>query len=52
MTYEEFKTKYEELISLSLKYSLKQSGSGHYLEKASALDDAFPDYANRYMEES
>lgn len=52
MTYEEFAAKYNDLITDSLKYSLKQAGSGHFLEQAAKLDDAYPEFAARMMEEA
>ena len=52
MTYEEFVDAANGLILQSFAYSVDQVGSGFFLEKAAALDDQYPEFARKMMEES
>lgn len=44
MTYAEFKIAYTKAFENSMKYSLGQVGSKHYIEKMADLAEAYPEF--------
>lgn len=48
MTYAEYVTEYESMLTIFLSYTPTEVGSGVYAEELSDLDEAHPDHAARY----
>ena len=52
MTYENFKSEYERILTLLLKYSPEQAGSVIYADELADLTDRHPEWAERYDSEA